>query len=100
MAREFQWIVQARSDTFSSARWLTTGFRHLDGFKALLESKILPQAVISLPRPRADPFISMKAGRAAFWNFARADYLAAYVNHSKTRLDPDELTMWKAAGLP
>ena len=42
----------------------------------------------------------MKAGRAAFWNFARADYLAAYVNHSKTRLDPDNLTMWKAAGLP
>lgn len=78
---------------------LTRTYRHLDGFKALLESKILPQA-ISLPRPRADPFISMKAGRAAFWNFARADYLAAYVNHSKTRLDPDNLTMWKAAGLP
>jgi hypothetical protein len=75
-------------------------YRHLDGFKALLESKILPQATISLPRPRADPFISMKAGRAAFWNFARADYLAAYVNHSKTRLDADNLTMWKAAGLP
>ncbi|EXJ62735.1 hypothetical protein A1O7_03173 [Cladophialophora yegresii CBS 114405] len=74
--------------------------QHLDGFKALLESKILPQAVQSVPRPRADPFISMKAGRAAFWNFARADYLAAYVNHSKTRLDPDNLTMWKAAGLP
>ncbi|KIX10452.1 uncharacterized protein Z518_01535 [Rhinocladiella mackenziei CBS 650.93] len=73
--------------------------QHLDGFKALLEAKILPQA-ISLPRPRAEPFISMKAGRAAFWNFARADYLAAYVNHSKTRLDPDNLTMWKAAGLP
>jgi hypothetical protein len=74
--------------------------QHLDGFKALLESKILPQAVISVPRPRADPFISMKAGRAAFWNFARADYLASYVAHSKTRLDPDNLTMWKAAGLP
>jgi hypothetical protein len=41
----------------------------------------------------------MKAGRAAFWNFARADYLAAYANRSKTRLDPDNLTMWKAAGL-
>lgn len=79
---------------------LTCCGRHLDGFKALLESKILPQAVLSLPRPRADPFISMKAGRAAFWNFARADYLASYVNHAKTRLDPDNLTMWKAAGLP
>ncbi|KAH0846621.1 Zn(II)2Cys6 transcription factor [Fonsecaea pedrosoi] len=74
--------------------------QHLDGFKALLESKILPHAALSVPRPRASPFISMKAGRAAFWNFARADYLAAYVNHSKTRLDPDNLTMWKAAGLP
>ena len=65
-----------------------------------MESKILPQAVVAIPRPRADPFISMKAGRAAFWNFARADYLAAYVNNAKTRLDPDNLTMWKAAGLP
>jgi len=55
---------------------------------------------MSAPRPRAVPFISMKAGRAAFWNFARADYLAAYINNSKTRLDPDNLTMWKAAGLP
>ncbi|EXJ80333.1 hypothetical protein A1O1_08477 [Capronia coronata CBS 617.96] len=73
--------------------------QHLDGFKALLETKIIPQAM-SAPRPRPDPFISMKAGRAAFWNFARADYLAAYINHSKTRLDPDNLTMWKAAGLP
>ncbi|KAL2407976.1 Transcription activator AMTR1 [Exophiala dermatitidis] len=73
--------------------------QHLDGFKALLETKIIPQAM-STPRPRADPFISMKAGRAAFWNFARADYLAAYINRTRTRLDPDNLTMWKAAGLP
>lgn len=42
----------------------------------------------------------MKAGRAAFWNFARADYLAAYVNNSRTRLDTENLTMWRAAGLP
>lgn len=41
----------------------------------------------------------MKAGRAAFWNFARADYIAAYVNNSKTRLDTENLTMWRAAGL-
>lgn len=42
----------------------------------------------------------MRAGRAAFWNFARADYLAAYVSHSRTRLDTEDLVMWKAAGLP
>ncbi|RVX68088.1 hypothetical protein B0A52_08227 [Exophiala mesophila] len=72
--------------------------QHLDGFKALLEAKILPQAM-SAPRPRGDPYISMKAGRAAFWNFARADYIAAYVNNSKTRLDTENLTMWRAAGL-
>jgi hypothetical protein len=75
-----------------------TNVRHLDGFKALLETKILPQA-ISAPRLKGDPFISMKAGRAAFWNFARADYLAAYVNNSRTRLDTENLTMWRAAGL-
>ncbi|KAK5457988.1 hypothetical protein LTS15_004067 [Exophiala xenobiotica] len=73
--------------------------QHLDGFKALLDTKILPQAVTH-SGPRANPFISLKASRAAFWNFARADYLAAYVNRSKTRLDPDSLTMWKALGLP
>lgn len=42
----------------------------------------------------------MKAGRAAFWNFARADYLAAYVHRTRTRLDTENLTMWRAAGLP
>ncbi|KIW10308.1 hypothetical protein PV08_11270 [Exophiala spinifera] len=73
--------------------------QHLDGFKALLDTKILPQAVTT-PGPKASPFISMKASRAAFWNFARADYLAAYINRSKTRLDPDNLLVWKALGLP
>lgn len=38
--------------------------------------------------------------RAAFWNFARQDYLSSYMNRSPTHLDPDNLPLWRAAGLP
>ena len=37
--------------------------------------------------------------RASFWNFARADYQAAYINHTPTLLDTEELEMWRSCGL-
>lgn len=37
--------------------------------------------------------------RASFWNFARADYQAAYVNNTPTLLDTDDLHMWQSCGL-
>ena len=37
--------------------------------------------------------------RAAFWNFAREDYLAAYINRTRTRMDTEDITIWQAAGL-
>lgn len=36
---------------------------------------------------------------AAFWNFARMDYLASYYNRLPTHLDADDYALWRAAGL-
>ncbi|KAL2817557.1 hypothetical protein BJX63DRAFT_102102 [Aspergillus granulosus] len=36
---------------------------------------------------------------AVFWNFARLDYLASYYNRLPTHLDPEDLDLWRAAGL-
>ncbi|KAL5344140.1 hypothetical protein BJX70DRAFT_9045 [Aspergillus crustosus] len=36
---------------------------------------------------------------AVFWNFARLDYLASYYNRLPTHLVPDDLPLWRAAGL-
>lgn len=37
--------------------------------------------------------------RASFWNFARADYQAAYINNTPTLLDTDDLPTWQSCGL-
>ncbi|OOG00600.1 hypothetical protein ASPCADRAFT_511560 [Aspergillus carbonarius ITEM 5010] len=37
---------------------------------------------------------------ASFWNFARQDYLASYFSRLPTYLDPTNLPLWRAAGLP
>ncbi|KAL4914963.1 hypothetical protein BDW62DRAFT_189406 [Aspergillus aurantiobrunneus] len=48
---------------------------------------------------------SGRAGRfspgvtAAFWNFARLDYLSSYYNRSPTHFDADDFALWRAAGL-
>jgi len=44
-------------------------------------------------------FIS-KARRATFWNIARQDMLAAFINKTHTRLNTEDLSLWKEAGLP
>jgi hypothetical protein len=40
-----------------------------------------------------------RAQKATFWNLAREDYLAAYINHTTTRLDGNDISLWRAAGL-
>jgi hypothetical protein len=40
-----------------------------------------------------------RAQLATFWHFARCDYLAAYINHSSTRLDTADASLWRSAGL-
>lgn len=43
---------------------------------------------------------SITVGRkASFWNFARADYQAAYIYHQKSYLDTEDLPMWHSCGL-
>lgn len=37
--------------------------------------------------------------RAAFWNLARQDYLGSYFTRTATHLDPENLALWRAAGI-
>lgn len=65
--------------------------RHLSGVKSLLDEanvNVMPQCI----KPSS-------AQVATFWNFARCDYLAAYINHTKTRFDTEDLSLWRSAGL-
>ena len=78
--------------------------KHLDGTKTLLDRKSLfdivegsmmplqPQEL--MPRPKIS-----RARQATFWNFARQDLLSALITEKQTRLDTEDLPMWKDAGL-
>lgn len=48
-----------------------------------------------LPLPRGPS----QGRRAVFWNFARQDMLAAFISNGSTRLDTNDLAMWRNAGL-
>lgn len=37
--------------------------------------------------------------RASFWNFARADYQAAYINNQRTFLSTEDYQLWQSCGL-
>ncbi|KAK4539815.1 hypothetical protein LTR36_010349 [Oleoguttula mirabilis] len=69
-------------------------FQHLTGLKSLLT------AVSNNDQKQSQliPFITV-GRRASFWNFARADYQAAYTNRQKTLLDTEDLQMWRNCGL-
>ncbi|EEP77008.1 predicted protein [Uncinocarpus reesii 1704] len=78
--------------------------RHLSGVKSLLDiADMMPfERGVSpggtpLPPLRKPGF--SKARRAIFWNFARQDYLSAFINRCKCRLDTDDLLLWTEAGL-
>jgi hypothetical protein len=46
-----------------------------------------------------NPLSTSLERRASFWNFARADYQAAYINNTPTLLDTDDLPTWISCGL-
>ncbi|CAI7578799.1 unnamed protein product [Penicillium pancosmium] len=80
--------------------------RHLSGVKSLLdmaEVGIMPPG--HRPSSGDNRFAQMKksglskARRATFWNFARQDYLAAFINECHTRLNTDDIFLWTEAGL-
>ncbi|KAI1948687.1 hypothetical protein LOZ12_005481 [Ophidiomyces ophidiicola] len=81
--------------------------RHLSGVKSLLDiseiGMMSQEQRMSLDGAsffsRARPASFSRARKATFWNFARQDYLSAFINKCKCRLDTDDLFLWKEAGL-
>ncbi|KAL1982656.1 hypothetical protein VTN96DRAFT_1026 [Rasamsonia emersonii] len=79
--------------------------RHLSGVKSLLDIAEVGMMPLEqqtspggTPLPPKRPALS-KARKATFWNFARQDYLAAFINECQTRLNTDDLVLWTEAGL-
>ncbi|KAI0384926.1 hypothetical protein F5Y04DRAFT_292508 [Hypomontagnella monticulosa] len=66
--------------------------RHLNG--TLLVSDLHRTGLVSL---MSSP--PSKARKAIFWNLFRQDVYAAFILEGKTRMDVEDLRMWRAAGL-
>ncbi|KAH8901525.1 hypothetical protein GQ53DRAFT_674754 [Thozetella sp. PMI_491] len=83
--------------TATAAGWS----RHLDGTQSLLRLTNQDDLFQFQPSPRPSPvpLTPPKALRAAFWNFARQDFLASLITRKHTRLNLDDLGMWRAMGL-
>ena len=90
--------------------------RHLYGAKELLSSSgqnsldrripfdklfdIVEGNVMPLQTPCIVPSRNIsRARQATFWNFARQDWLWAFMKESQTKLDTDDMSMWRDAGL-
>ncbi|KAL4876574.1 hypothetical protein BJY04DRAFT_140677 [Aspergillus karnatakaensis] len=73
--------------------------RHLNGVKSLLDLAEVGMRPLQRlpPQPKRRGF--SKARKATFWNFARQDYLAAFINGTRTRLHTEDLALWTEAGL-
>ncbi|CAM1505795.1 Fc.00g114320.m01.CDS01 [Cosmosporella sp. VM-42] len=78
-----------------------TWSEHLDGIRSFIqlsdEAGFYSFQAMS-PTSRISP-IPPSLLRAAFWNFARQDFLAALINCTKTRLDTDSPIIWRHMGL-
>ncbi|KAL4865640.1 hypothetical protein BDV12DRAFT_146865 [Aspergillus spectabilis] len=73
--------------------------RHLNGVKSLLDlAEVGMRPLQRLPSQPKRRRLS-KARKATFWNFARQDYLAAFINGTRTRLHTEDLALWTEAGL-
>ncbi|CAG7921972.1 unnamed protein product [Penicillium olsonii] len=80
--------------------------RHLSGVKSLLDVAEVGMMPLEQRSPGENSYQTStkksslsKARRATFWNFARQDYLAAFINESHTRLNTDDTVLWTEAGL-
>ncbi|CEJ62155.1 hypothetical protein PMG11_10663 [Penicillium brasilianum] len=79
--------------------------RHLSGVKSLLD--VTEVGIMPLEHHSSEgdsPYQYRKsrlsrARKAAFWNFARQDYLAAFINECHTRLNTEDIVLWTEAGL-
>lgn len=68
--------------------------QHLSGLKTLLNA-------IGSDQPTDMQLVpAITVGRkASFWNFARADYQASYLNHQYTFLDTEDYSLWQSCGI-
>lgn len=89
--------------------------RHLDGAKSLFDIANERMADLTRPpspsaaavTPLAPPLPTFdvprsalaKGLRAVFWCWVRQDMLSAFINHTVTRVDTDDLALWRSAGL-
>ncbi|EFE36902.1 uncharacterized protein ARB_04429 [Trichophyton benhamiae CBS 112371] len=80
--------------------------RHFSGVKSLLD--IMKAGMVPSEKKNLSGHLNVatsklprfsKAGKAIFWNFARQDYLSAFINETLTRLVTSDLTLWTEAGL-
>ncbi|KAK5135950.1 hypothetical protein LTR08_004408 [Meristemomyces frigidus] len=69
-------------------------FQHLTGLRSLFT------AVSANQQEQGQLIPSITVGRqASFWNFARADWQAAYYNRQKTLIDTEDVRLWRSCGL-
>lgn len=74
--------------------------RHLSGLKTLLNTVSLDEQTQAQSQIQNAAAASLTIGkRASFWNFARADYQASYINHQPTFLNTEDLSLWQNCGL-
>ena len=73
--------------------------QHSDGFQSLLQDAVRPPDRVG-SGDNASALHPRRGGRAAFWNFAQYDIATAWANHTTTRLDPEQLDLFRVAGLP
>ncbi|KAL1612078.1 hypothetical protein SLS60_000301 [Paraconiothyrium brasiliense] len=84
----------------SDKEWM----RHLNGAKSLLvvaqeRSSPMRMTATDCMATSANLGFVSKARRATFWNIARQDMLAAFINKTKTRLDTEDFSIWREFGL-
>ncbi|KAF3484046.1 uncharacterized protein GIQ15_03370 [Arthroderma uncinatum] len=80
--------------------------RHLSGVKSLLDIANVGMISLDIQDPSGNLAALApkraglsKARKAIFWNFARQDYLSAFINEGQTRLNTSDLALWTEAGI-
>jgi hypothetical protein len=103
---------EADTDDLITAISIFSVYEFLDGFDAGwlqhlngLQSLLVIETESQLSSRPARLFLNRSlqevsdGRRAAFWNFAREDYIAACRHRTRTRLDTEDFPMWRASGL-
>ncbi|KAL8721835.1 MAG: hypothetical protein Q9225_001549 [Loekoesia sp. 1 TL-2023] len=79
----------------SKAAWA----HHLSGTKSLLDVVEVGMMPLDSPEVPFQKKTPSQARKATFWNFARQDLFAAFVHECRTRLDTEDVSLWRDNGL-